>query len=307
MTIQQVLVTGSEGALGKHIVRELQAQRHTVTGFDQKPGGSGCESLRTGDITDLASVREACAQMDAVIHVAARPNIWSGASHEIIHTNTLGTWNVLQAAEEAGVKRVILCSSDSVYGFTVTSGSMRPPEYVPMDSDHTARPTDPYGLSKLLGEQIGRSFADRGKIEVIALRPVFVLYEEMYGEVRARSKNPAAYKGPMVGGPTAAGGGPLWHYVDPRDVARAFRLAIEAPSLPRFEGLIISAKTTLAPDPTLARLEQYVGREIKVRDPGLYQQNPYAPLFDLSPAQRVLGFEAEFDLRDAMRSTNILS
>lgn len=299
-------MTGSEGALGKHIVRELQT-RHKVTGFDQRPGDSGCESLHTGDITDLPSVRKACAQVDAVIHVAARPNIWSGASHEIIHTNTLGTWNVLQAAEEAGAKRVILCSSDSIYGFTVATGSMRPPEYVPMDADHTARPTDPYGLSKLLGEQIGRSFADRGKIEVIALRPVFVLYEAMYGEVRARGKNPASYKGPMVGGPTAAGGGPLWHYVDPRDVARAFRLAIEAPSLPRFEGLIISARTTLAPEPTLVRLEQYLGHPVEVRHPERFQQNPYAPLFDLSPAQRVLGFEAEFDLRAAMLTTSIQS
>ena len=88
---------------------------------------------------------------------------------------------------------------------------------------------------------------DWREAEVIALRPVFVLYPEMVGEVRARAEDPANYRGPMVGGPSSAGGGPLWHYVDPRDVARAFRLALEAPALPRFEGLYISARSTLAP------------------------------------------------------------
>ncbi len=225
------------------------------------------------------------------------PNIWSGTGERILHVNVMGTWNVLQAAEAAGAKRVILCSSDSVVGFTVMSGSMRAPEYAPVDAAHPLRPTDPYALSKLLGEEIGRSFVERGTLEVIALRPVFVLYEEMYGEVKARAKDPANYRGPAVGGPSSAGGGPLWHYVDPRDAARAFRLGLEAPALPRFEGLFISAKSTLAPNPTIERLERYLERKVEVRAPGVYARNPHAPLYDLSRARDVIGYEAEVDLR----------
>jgi nucleoside-diphosphate-sugar epimerase len=65
----------------------------------------------------------------------------------------LGTWNVLMAAAEQSARRVVICSSDSVIGFTVLVGAMCPPEYLPIDHRHPCRPTDPYGLSKLLCEE----------------------------------------------------------------------------------------------------------------------------------------------------------
>lgn len=295
MKFRDVLVTGSGGLLGRHVVRELRAHC-SVTGFDQKHCLEDVPQS-IGDITDIAKVRAACAGKDAIIHVAAMPNIWSGTGERILDVNVLGTWNVLQAAEEAGVRRVILCSSDSVVGFTVMSGSLRRPDYAPVGAAHPLRPTDPYALSKLLGEEIGRSFVERGTLEAIALRPVFVLYEEMYGEVKARAADPANYKGPAVGGPSAAGGGPLWHYVDPRDVARAFRLALEVPVLPMFEGLYISARSTLAPEPTIERLERFLMHKVDLRNPDVYAQNPHAPLYDLSRARDVIGYEAQHDLR----------
>lgn len=295
MEFDNVLVTGSGGLLGRHVVRELQSHCR-VCGFDQKRCPEDVPQT-IADVTDLAAVKRACAGVDAIVHVAALANIWSGPGDRILTVNVMGTWNVLQAAEEAGVKRVILCSSDSVAGFTVMSGSMHAPEYAPMDTAHPLRPTDPYALSKLLGEDIGRSFVERGRLEVIALRPVFVLYEEMYGEVKARAKDPSNYKGPALGGPSSAGGGPLWHYVDPRDVARAFRLALEARALPRFEGLFISAQSTLAPNPTIERLEQYLKRKVEVRSPGVYARNPHAPLYNLARARDMIGYEAEIDLR----------
>lgn len=296
MQYKNVLVTGSGGLLGRHVVREL-VERCAVSGFDVKRSPESIPQT-IGDVTDLAALRAACDGRDAVVHVAARPNIWSGSGEDILRVNVMGTWNVLQAAEDAGVARVALCSSDSVMGFTVMSSALRAPEYAPVDAAHPLRPTDPYALSKLIGEQIGRSFVERGKLEVVALRPVFILFPEMYGEVKARSRDPANYKGPAVGGPSAAGGGPLWHYVDPRDVARAFRLALEAPRFARFDGFYICAQSTLAPDPTLERLARFLGRPVEVRRPDVYAKNPYSPLYDLSPAREALGFEAQYDLRD---------
>lgn len=295
MQLRNVLVTGSAGLLGRHVVRELQP-RCNVSGFDQRPCPEDIPQT-VGDLADLSALRAACAGQDAIVHMAAMPNIWSGPAEKILQVNVVGTWNLLQAAEDAGVKRVILCSSDSVLGFTVMSGAMRGPDYAPVDTTHALRCTDPYGLSKLLGEQVGRSFVERGKLQVLALRPVFVLYEEMYCEVRARASDPASYKGPAAGGPSSAGGGPLWHYVDPRDVARAFRLGLEAPSFDGFESLYISAVSTLAPEPTLQRLERVIGRSVDVRDPEVYRRNPFAPLYDLSRARDVIGFEAQHDLR----------
>ena len=226
--------------------------------------------------------------MDAVVHVAARPNIWSGQSHEIIHTNVTGTWNVLQAAEEAGVKRVILTSSDSVIGYTVLQGAMLPPEYLPVDEAHPRRPTDAYAISKKLCEELGRSFEERGKLEIVVLRPVYVLYPEFEGEVKARAANPTGYKGPEAGGRQPAGGGVMWHYVDPRDLARAYRLALEADK-PGFGPYFICGRTTLAPEPTIERLAARMGRRIPVKRPEVYAENPHAPLYDLSAARDAAG------------------
>ncbi len=294
MQFDKVLVTGTGGQLGSYTAAELK-DRCDVYGVDVRPSRVAIPH-RIGDITDAAAMAEACRGMDAVIHIAARPNIWSGTGDEIVRTNVMGVWTVLNAAEAAGVRRVVLCSSDSVVGFTVMSGGLTPPDYLPIDNAHPLRATDPYGISKLLGEELGRAFVHRGKLDVIALRPVFVLYPEMEAEVKARARNPAAYRGVAAGGPNPAGGGPAWHYVDPRDAARAFRLALEAK--PRgFAAYFISAQNTMAPEPTLERFERTIGAKATVRRPDIYARNPFAPLYDLEAVRDELGFEAQFDLR----------
>jgi nucleoside-diphosphate-sugar epimerase len=295
-----VLVTGAAGLLGGYVVREL-AGRAELSGLDVvgPPGDAPSMSFALGSIEDPGAVAAAMKGQDAVVHIAARPNIWSGAGHEIIHTNVTGTWNVLEEAETAGVKRVVLTSSDSVLGYTVLSGAMLPPEYLPIDVAHPTRPTDAYALSKKLCEEMGRSFQERGKVEIVVIRPVYVLYPEFEGEVRARAANPEMYKGPAAGGRQPAGGGPMWHYVDPRDLARAYRLALEAEK-PGFGPYFICGKTTLAPEPTIARLAARMGRKIPVRRPEVYAANPYAPLYDLSAARDGLGFVAEHDMRSVL-------
>jgi nucleoside-diphosphate-sugar epimerase len=297
MQFEKVLVTGAGGLLGGYVVNELRG-RARVSGLDITPSKGEIPFTR-GSIEDPAAVSKACQGQDAVIHIAARPNIWSGTGTEIMGTNVVGTWNVLQAAEEAGVKRIVLTSSDSVFGYTVMSGAMIPPDYLPVDSDHPLRATDPYALSKVLCEQMGRSFSLRGKMEVLVIRPVYVLYPEFECEVKARAANPTGYKGPEAGGRQPAGGGPMWHYVDPRDLARAFRLALEVKN-PRFGAYVISARSTLAPEPTVERLARIMGRQIPVRKPEVYSANPFASLYDLAPARDDLGFAAEHDLRSLL-------
>ncbi len=304
MKFEKVLVTGTGGQLGSYTAAELKGVCETY-GFDAK-ATRGDFPHRVGDITDSVAMAEACKGMDAVIHIAARPNIWSGTGDDIVRVNTMGVWTVLTAAEAAGVRRVVLCSSDSVVGFTVMSGGLKPPDYLPIDATHTLRPTDPYAISKLLGEEIGRAFVVRGKLEVIALRPVFVLYPEMEGEVKARAANPANYRGVTVGGPNPAGGGPAWHYVDPRDVARAFRLALEVET-PRFASYFISGPNTMAPEPTLERLRRVLGVEVPVLRPEVYARNPFAPLYDLQAARDDLGYEPQYDQRPLLYPAKVVS
>jgi nucleoside-diphosphate-sugar epimerase len=294
MRIGKVLVTGAGGLLGSYVVDALEG-RCEVSGLDliapRKP-----IPFTKASIEDFAVVAAAAKGQDSIVHIAARPNIWSGSGSEIVATNTVGTWNVLEAAEQAGVRRVILTSSDSVVGFTVMQGSMLPPDYLPIDLEHPLRPTDPYALSKQLCETMGRSFAARGRLEIVVIRPVYVLYPEFECEVKARAADPKGYKGPAAGGRQPAGGGVMWHYVDPRDLARAYRLALEA-DRPGFGPYFISAPSTLAPEPTLDRLAAYMGRRIPVKRPEVYAANPFAPLYDLGPARESLGFAAQHEMR----------
>lgn len=294
MAFEKVLVTGAGGLMGRYVIDEL-AGKYQLSGLDILPDIRGLPHTQD-TILNLEAVKKACEGMDAVVQIAAIPNIWSGSGEDIIHTNVTGTWNVLKAAEEAGVKRVIVTSSDSVIGYTVLSGSMIPPDYVPVDETHARRPTDPYALSKKLCEEMTRSFVDRGAFEAVVMRPVFVLYPDLEAEVMARSADPEGYSGPIAGGHKPPGGGAMWHYIDPRDLAVAYRQALVLES-PGFGPYFLCGPNTLAPDQTLSRLRDKTGSDIEVTDPSIYQANQFAPLYDLSFAEKNLKFRAKHDLR----------
>lgn len=296
MLYEKVLVTGANGLLGRYMVDDLLAHGHAVAGFD-RAAGEAAITWREGDVCDAEAVKKAVAGQDAIVHLAALAHIWAGSGEQIMKVNTLGTWQVLNAAEEAGVKRVVVCSTDSVVGFTVRQGMMIPPDYLPVDESHVSRATDPYALSKVLVEEIARSFVLRGKLEVIVMRPVFVLYPHMDVEVRKRAYDPENYKAPDRPGAAGAGGGAVWHHVDPRDAARAFRLAVEKPGL-KYDTFFLTANCTIAPEPTLERMKNFLGGTLpEIRKPEVYAQNPHAPLYDLTHIREVLGFEPEYDCR----------
>lgn len=293
--MKKVLVTGGGGYLGSYVVDALLGD-YEVTSFDIKPPKADIAHV-IGNVTDMDAVKSAVEGMDAVIHIAAVPTINSGTPEQIIDINVRGSWNMMEASSLAGVKRFVQCSSDSVMGNTVWKEYFYKPDYLPVDEAHPLRPTDPYALSKLMGEEAGRSFAARGKMEVCAMRPVFILFPEMMCEVQARHKDPENYQGPMAGGPVHAGGGLSWHHVDPRDVASAFRRGIEY-DYKGFDSFYLAADTTLAPEPTLERIEKTFGGLPEVRDPSWYADNPHAPLYDIRKARDVLGWEPKYNHRE---------
>lgn len=291
-----VLVTGAAGLLGRFVVDELRGNGYSVRGFDRRRGVSDID-WRVADITDVAAIGDTVKGMDAVLHIAAVPNIWSGDGQTIIRVNVQGTYTVLEAAEAQGIERFVFCSSDSVAGYTVREGRMLQPLYAPLDLNHPRLATDPYAISKVLGEDLAQAYALRG-MSVVALRAVFVAYPEMAPEIIARAKDPGNYRGPMAGGPSSAGGGPLHHHIDPRDVARAFRLAMELPmNKGEFDRFFLSSQVTLSPEPTLDRLRRLHGANIEIRQPDVYAKQPFAPLYDLSYAADRLGFKAQYDQR----------
>lgn len=289
---RRIVVTGAAGLLGGFVMRALRERGETdILGLDQAPGAD-----LTASVLDLAALRRAFEGADAVLHIAAAANIWSGSHERIVEINAQGSWSVLEAARQSGVRRVALCSSDSVLGNTVWPEFFWSPNMLPVREDHELRPADPYALSKLMAEQAGRSYSLRG-VEVVALRPVFILFPSMLGEARARFKDPAGYKGPCAGGHCPAGGGLCWHHVDPRDAADAFVCAIDA-SWSGFAAYWIAAPSTLHPTPTLEILRERFGALPGNLDTARYQAAPFAPMYDMKAAYEGLGWRPRFDLRE---------
>ena len=298
---RKVLVTGGLGFIGSNLVRSLVKSGAEVTVVDSlipEYGGNrrNLAGVRTGlrinisDVRDRHSLPYFVRGQDFLFNLAGQTSHMDSMTdpETDLEINARAQLSILEACRQhnPGI-RVVFASTRQLYGR---------PDYLPVDAAHPRRPTDPYALSKKLCEDMARSFADRGKMEVTVLRPVYVLYPEFEAEVKARAADPTGYKGPAAGGRQPAGGGPMWHYVDPRDVATAYRCALEVED-PGFGPYFVCGPTTLAPEPTVERLRVRTGRETDLRDLALYRVEPHAPLYDLSAAADRIGFRAAHDLR----------
>src|SRR3982751_1047991 len=153
------LVTGAAGFIGSNIIEELVRRGAQVRALDNLSTGrlSNIAHLLphiefiNGDITDAATLAHAMRGIDYVLHQAALASVPRSvsdplASHEC---NATGTLNVLIAARDAGVKRVVYASSSSVYGDSPT---------LPKREDMPTDPLSPYAVNKLAGEQYCKAF-----------------------------------------------------------------------------------------------------------------------------------------------------
>jgi nucleoside-diphosphate-sugar epimerase len=259
------------------------------------------------DVLDLDALRSAMRGQHAVVHLAAIDSSVTAPPEAVFDANVRGTWNVLHAAAEAGVGRVVICSSSSATGLDYTNPRL-PPVYLPIDEDHPLRPSQAYGLSKQLDEVIAQSFGSRGGMEVVCLRPAWVLFPEAVRRVLGHQRDAAPPPSPSAPGRHREPLPLLRSYVDPADAARAFRLALELPTTP-YRVFIITAADTFEPEPTLSHLEKTYGKPLpRVTKPEIYAGNPHASAFDISRAREILGwspssnwaeFSARFDAPEA--------
>ena len=172
------VVTGGCGFIGSHLVDRLVELGHDVVALDNLSTSEGDRAnpsamLVRASVTDLDAVRDATRGADCVFHTAAWARIPRSiedpvGTHDV---NVNGTLNVLQAARENGVGRVVYSSSSSVYGDQ--------PTHV-MREDMPTNPKSPYALQKLMGEQYGAMFARLFGLRVASLR-----YFNVYGPRQA--------------------------------------------------------------------------------------------------------------------------
>jgi nucleoside-diphosphate-sugar epimerase len=173
----RALVTGSAGFIGSHVVERLAAAGHSVRGMVRTTAQEvtvralGAEPVR-GDVTQLATLRDAAHGVDTIIHVAARVTDW-GEWPAFEAATVRGTLNTLQSAVEAGVRRFVLVSSVAVYDNRVGDRL----HVVPEDTPHNGvgdRLLGHYSRAKVLAEEAAWEFHRRGDLEVTALRPAWV-------------------------------------------------------------------------------------------------------------------------------------
>jgi len=174
----RVLVTGSAGVLGACLVERLRARGDRVRHLDLvAPDGVEVhgEEVVLGDVSDGRVVGEAARGVEVVYHLAAaqrmKPQFSGWSEEEVFERNLGGVRQVLRAAAEARVAKVVFVSSSGVYGV---------PRTVPVSEDHPTQPLGAYGHSKLLAEGLCRE-AVEGGLDVTWLRPMSLFGPRMTG------------------------------------------------------------------------------------------------------------------------------
>jgi UDP-glucose 4-epimerase len=167
----KILVTGGAGFIGSHIVDSLVEQGANVIVYDDFSSGH-LENLSKvkkqikvikGDILDIKSLEKATKNIDFISHMAAQLEVFKSVSNPLfdLNANTVGTLNVLQAAQKNKVKKVIVASSACVYGQPIST---------PQKENHPTNPNWAYGVSKLAAEKYCRIFSQDTGIPTVNLR-----------------------------------------------------------------------------------------------------------------------------------------
>lgn len=180
---QPVLVTGGAGFIGSHLVRGLLAAGAKVRVLDNFSHGKKANlieidpqiDLRVGDITDLATCREATRGCAVVFHLAALGSVPRSVEEPILYNqvNIGGTLNILEACRGNKVKRVVYSASSSAYGDAPADPSPLPTHLttpLPKVETMTPAPKSPYAITKLVGEYYVRNYAEVFDLEGISLR-----------------------------------------------------------------------------------------------------------------------------------------
>jgi nucleoside-diphosphate-sugar epimerase len=299
------LVTGGSGFIGSHTVEELICRGHAVTVLDDLSTGkaenlAGVKSkieFVQESVTNPDRVREACRGVDGVIHLAAQTSVPRSVKDpvETNLTNVNGTLNVLVAARDAKVKRVVFASSCAVYGKTPT---------LPIDEGVSPAPISPYGISKLVGEFYGQAFQRLYGLEFVALR-----YFNVFGP-RQDPGSPysgvlSLFSAAIMEGmqPTVYGdGGQSRDFVYVGNVVEANILAAESKNAPGHAiNIGTGIRTTL--NQTLAILEKITGRPTKAKYTSPREGDIRDSQADIALARDVLGFNPHFSFEEGLKST----
>jgi nucleoside-diphosphate-sugar epimerase len=299
----KVLVTGGAGFIGSHIAERLCLDGYTVRVLDNFSTGhrrnlrvpADDVELIEGDIQSYERVHTAIRGCEYVFHQAALPSVPRSIQDPLTSnaSNVIGTLNVLSAARDSGVRRVIYASSSSVYGSSPT---------LPKHEDLLPAPISPYAVSKLAGEGYCRSFFEVYGLETVALR-----YFNVFGPRQDPLSHYAAVIPRFITAclagqaPTIFGDGEQsrdFTYVG--NVVEANLLAMEAErAVGKVYNIACGERVTV--NQLLEELHALTGQEIEARyeppSPGDIRHS----LADVTRAERELGYSPRTNLNEGLR------
>lgn len=271
-------MTGGEGHVGTAVVRRLLAAGHAVTTISP-PHTSPHPDVRAvrGDVRDPGTVRAALEGVDAVAHIAGIPSPDKHRAEVVFANNVEATFTLLWLAAEAGVRRFALAGSVNATGLLYHPRHPRPSRY-PIDEETRSEVADPYSLSKQVDEMTAHAIAARFGATVVVLRLPLVVGVDNAGVLWDYQATQAE---------VCAGDG--WGWIDERDAAEAFQLALTA-DVEGVHVVHLAARTVFSATPTEELLDRYAGG---VPRAGTFPGRA-API-DVGRAERLLGFRPRYD------------
>ncbi len=277
----KILITGASGLVGKVTLRHLTNAGHDIVSYDLSEGQ---------DILNYAQLKQAGAGCDVIVHLAAMDeatdsNIGSkttGNAEKIFEVNIEGTKNVLIAAQENNIQKVIFLSSVDVFGVFMGQGN---PDYLPLDDNHPLRPHGPYAKSKVTAENLCEDFTKATGITTICLRPPGIFSEETYAFIRSKREENPEFEWH-----------PYWEYgafIDVRDVADAILKTIQA-SLSGHHRMIICADDISSAELDSLSLVNKLLSQVEWRGGDEYG---FKALLDSSKAKEIIRFDPQYTWR----------
>jgi UDP-glucose 4-epimerase len=306
MKNKRVLITGGAGLVGSHIadllVKEEVAEIIILDNFTRGQMANlawakehGPLVLIRGDIRDLKLLDEVMQGVDLVFHQAAIRITQCAAEPRLaLEVMADGTFNVLEAAVKAGVKRVVAASSASVYGMAE--------QFPTAESHHPYGNRTLYGATKIFNEALLRSFYDMYGLDYVALRYFNVYGPRMdiygvYTEVLIRwMERITAGQPPLIFGD----GTQTMDFVYIKDIARSNILAAKSDVTDEVFNVASGVESSL--NDLAYSLAKVMGSDLKPEYGVERKVNPVQRrLSDVSKARKLIGFEAETSLEDGLR------